>query len=374
VAEATTQVACPELAGHIRQLIFPAEMLLGRLFAHCALLAAASPARSFSTGSALEAASGRMVLSLDPETGQYSLRVESHIVTARQTWLVSAPTMLHTSGRWLKLSMQNASTSEGSDATLGSYTRLSAQMEGTSASGGTVRMETAFRAYHRPLDAAGVVVAEQRFPDGMEGVSLPVPAAHDQAASHCPSWRIGGDSEGLLGHNLQFMAGCDGQPARSPVGTVFPTGYESSFIGKGLPLALLHTGQNGTSDVLVMSPVHAFVSSTIAVANLSDGSQSLAAGVVGSVTSIPSGYTMHTALTMPAAGSGFTEAMMHWGDTMLALGGGKARAKHNAAPMASHLGYSTTAFYFCEFVAVQFVQHSLPLLTPPPMVVFSADR
>ena len=192
-----------------------------------------------------------------------------------------------------------------------------------------------------------------------------MPAAHDQAASHFPSWRIGGDSEGLLGHNLQFVAGCDGQPARSPVGTVFPTGYESSFVGKGLPLALLHTGQNGTSDVLVMSPVHAFVSSAIAVANLSDGSQSLAAGVVGSVTSIPAGYTMHTVLTMPAAGSGFTEAMMHWGDTMLALGGGKARAKHNAAPMISHLGYSTTAFYFCEFVAVQFVQHSLPLLTPP---------
>ena len=41
---------------------------------------------------------------------------------------------------------------------------------------------------------------------------------------------------------------------------------------------------------------------------------------------------------------------MTWGDAMLALGG-KARAQHDAAPMVSHLGYSTTAFYFYDPLA-----------------------
>jgi hypothetical protein len=94
------------------------------------------------------------------------------------------------------------------------------------------------------------------------------------------------------------------------------------------------------------------VSSTIALTNLTSeegGGQGLASGLVGSVDRVPPGARVETLLTMSPVGTGYTEAMMHWGDAMLALGGsGKRRAGPDAALMLSHLGYSTTAFYFYD--------------------------
>ena len=305
---------------------------LGLLTAAVGTLHAAAPAPAL-----LEATSGRLTVSVDPETGRYSVSVKSnHRVPADETWLVSAPTLLHSDAGWLNLSAQNASSTEGSDENLGNFTRLAVSVSAGGAGGAQV--EISFRVYHRPLDAGAVIVAEQRFLTGATGVKLGGPAAHDLAASAFPNWQVGA---GLLGHRLQFIAGCDGAPSRSPVGTVFPYGYASTFLGRGLPLALLdNTLEN---NALVMSPVDGFVSSTLALHNMSDGSQALAAGVVGSVDTIPAGFAVATVMTMSRVGGGFTESMMHWGDAMLALGGGKLRTKHNAAPMVSHLGYSTTA-------------------------------
>ena len=285
---------------------------------------------------ALEASSGRLTVRMDSDTARYSVSVSSgNNGSPAETWLISAPTMLHTGGSWVELSAQNASSSEGSDAELGNFTRLCALVVDP---GGRTQMEISFRVYHRPLDAGAIIVAEQRFLTGAKGVQRGESSPHDRAASAFPNWQVGA---GLLGHRLQFIAGCDGAPSRSPVGTVFPHGYTSSFVGKGLPLALLDTSKG--SSALVMSPVSSFVSSTIALHNSSDGSQTLAAGIVGSVDSVPPDYVVATVITMSRVGGGFTEAIMHWGDAMLALGGGKLRAKHNAAPMVSHLGYSTTA-------------------------------
>ena len=315
---------------HVLRRRFTAYLSL--MTAVCKLHAAASaPAH-------LEATSGRLTVSVDPETGRYSVSVNSNRARTPtdETWLVSAPTMLHSAAGWLNLSTQNASSTEGSDENLGNFTRLAVLV---SAGGdGGAQVEISFRVYHRPLDAGAVIVAEQRFLTGATGVKLAGPAAHDLAASAFPNWQIGA---GLLGHRLQFIAGCDGAPSRSPVGTVFPHGYASDFLGRGLPLALLDSALE--SSALVMSPVNGFVSSTLALHNMSDGSQTLAAGIVGSVDNIPADFAVSTVMTMSRVGGGFTESMMHWGDTMLALGGGKRRTKHNAAPMVSHLGYSTTA-------------------------------
>ena len=289
----------------------------------------------------LTASSGPMTLSLNAE-GEYSLRVGD------RTWLKSAPTMLHSGGRWLRFSVTNISTGHGSDA-LGSYTRLAASLTAT---GGTPRLEVGFRVYSA---TEGVVVAEQTFLDDVVGVRLSAESPQDQAASAFPHWRT---DQALVGSGgLRWLAGCDAAPAHSAPGARFPAGYASSFIGLGLPLALVDDAQ----QTLVMSPVTAFVSSTLALTNLSvdGGGQGLAAGIVGSVADIAAGLSVETIMTMPRAG-GDTEAMMSWGDAMLALGG-KARAQHDAVPMVSHLGYSTTAFYFYDPLAGESCECDLAL-------------
>lgn len=309
------------------------------LLALCSVHAACCAALSTAAVRLLEAQSGRLTLSVDPDTGRYSISVSTSVDhrAPADTWLVSAPTTLHSDDGWVQLSAQNTSRTEGMDSKLGHFTRLAILVAGD---GGRVQMETSFRVYHRPVDAGAVVVAEQRFITSAKGMKLGGSRAHDLAASAFPNWQVGA---GLLGHRLQFIAGCDGVPSRSPVGTVFPHGYTSSFIGKGLPLALLDTGATDSSSALVLSPVGKFVSSTLALHNMSDGSQTLAAGIVGSVDHVPADYVVTTLITMSRVGGGFSESMLHWGDAMLALGGGKIRTKHNAAPMVSHLGYSTTA-------------------------------
>ena len=271
----------------------------------------------------LVATSGSITVALDPKTAAYTLRVGS------ETWLESAPTqLLLQSVGWLTFEVRNSSSATGFDA-LGSYTRLFAVLESRP---GKLRLEVGFRVY---TAAKGVLVAEQIF---LDAVSLGGrPAGRDLAASTFPNWRVGG---GMLGQSLHFLAGCDAQPRRG----LFPQGFSTNFLGGGLPLSLVHVP---TESVLVMSPVGSFVTSTIALTNLTSGGQGLAAGVVGSVERIPAGSRVQTLLT--SGDGGYTEAMMHWGDALLVLGGsGKRRSQHNTAPMLSHLGYSTTAFYFYD--------------------------
>jgi hypothetical protein len=227
-------------------------------------------------------------------------------------------------------------------------------------------------------------------------------AGRNVASTAFPHWNVGVGG-GLLGNGLHYLAGCMGTQSRG----VFPEGFKNDFLGNQLPLSLVDVG---SASVLVMSPVASFVSTTITLTNLtasggggSTGStginggyigphHGLASGVVGSVSRIPAGARVETLLTMSSVssaalasgggddaaddgassgvaedgvptdavtansitgggggGGGYTEALMHWGDAMLALGNsGKQRSRSDAAPMLSHLGYSTTAFYFYD--------------------------
>jgi hypothetical protein len=195
----------------------------------------------------MSASSGPLELHLDASTATYTLETLLAGGSGKMTWLSSAPARLRARGGWVALAVANASASAGADVMLGRFMRLAVRLVGP---GGAPQLEVGFRVY-TAVAAAGVIVAEQTFVDGVEQVSLPGGAsAADAAASAFPHWRVGA---GLLGHGggaggdegLHFLAGCDSVPLRG----LWPAGWSSSFLGDGLPLALVHAR---TAAVLVM--------------------------------------------------------------------------------------------------------------------------
>jgi hypothetical protein len=76
--------------------------------------------------------------------------------------------------------------------------------------------------------------------------------------------------------------------------------------------------------------------------NISGAAAAVAVGVGGGVTSVPAGHSMQTILY---SGHGIRDSYEHWGDAMMQFHG-KARTALDHDVFISHLGYSTTAYYF----------------------------
>jgi len=74
-----------------------------------------------------------------------------------------------------------------------------------------------------------------------------------------------------------------------------------------------------------------------------NGSAAVAVGVGGAVHSVPVGHSMETILF---SGQGVRDSYEAWGDAMM-LFHGKERTALDHDVFISHLGYSTTSYYFC---------------------------
>ena len=86
-----------------------------------------------------------------------------------------------------------------------------------------------------------------------------------------------------------------------------------------------------------------------------------AVGLGGAVTV---GEPNHTIRAVAAVGRGIRDTFEGWGDALLKLHG-KQRTAHDHDVFVSHLGYSTTVYYFYNgLLLLQPVRLRLPLASP----------
>ena len=109
-------------------------------------------------------------------------------------------------------------------------------------------------------------------------------------------------------------------------------GYESG------PLAMF----DASGRTLLLSSLTEHMSSVMNAG--ANGSAAIVVGVGGAVQSVPAGHSMQAILF---SGTGIRDTYEAWGDAMLKFHG-KARTSLDHDVFISHLGYSTTAYYFCE--------------------------
>jgi hypothetical protein len=109
-------------------------------------------------------------------------------------------------------------------------------------------------------------------------------------------------------------------------------GYESG------PLALF----DASGRTLLLSPLTEHMSSVMNAG--ANSSAAVAVGVGGAVQSVPAGHSMQAILY---SGDGIRDSYEAWGDAMMKFHG-KKRTTLDHDVFISHLGYSTTAYYFCE--------------------------
>ena len=89
---------------------------------------------------------------------------------------------------------------------------------------------------------------------------------------------------------------------------------------------------------MVISPLTEFMSTIMAPAE----GVALGVGVGGAVVHVPPGHTVEVAVV---SGTGIRDTYEAWGDALLRYHG-KVRTPHNHDVFVSHLGYSTTTYYF----------------------------
>ena len=117
-------------------------------------------------------------------------------------------------------------------------------------------------------------------------------------------------------------------------------------------------------ETKILSPLTEHMSSVMN-AGL-NGSAAVAVGVGGSVRSIPAGHSMQTILY---SGQGIRDSYEAWGDAMMQFHGKKRTALDHDV-FISHLGYSTTSYYFynqcdCGYHWPRQCDATTPANTPP---------
>lgn len=191
-----------------------------------------------------------------------------------------------------------------------------------------VALTTTFRAY---TDVA-VLVFGQEYPLGGNGTKAST--GRSGTGSLFPSWDLSAsDSDGL-----DYFAGRDqstmsGKFSEAKVGT----GTQGTAV-----LAVFKAGATGPLRTLVTSPLSAFMASAFDLpSNLLKKSTVSGVGVLGSVTSIPAGFSIETAVV---GGRGVADTLMDWGDVLLQRGGKTRTVQDHATDKSlTHIGYWTVS-------------------------------
>jgi hypothetical protein len=271
---------------------------------------------------------GRLRLRLSTEQpGSFDVVVDGH------AWLTAGlPTQLRHDQRPLQLLGQGPTTRSGEDA-LGKYARTEWQW----GAGGRPALETAVRAYEHALvfEQAFRAPRSSRTPaDGSLCSRFPSFGLPSRAAAHA-----------VPGGPLHYLA-YDGDMA----GQLYRAGpwhdAARAAIGSGLagtaPLVLFSSSLNTS---LVLSPFSEFFVGTQQYEWRRGAGASLSYGVPCSYTPIPAGFRLETVLLLSR---GVGEAMISWGDVLLARYGKRREAAWAADPTLTTLGYGTQngAYYY----------------------------
>ena len=274
------------------------------------------------------------------------------VVVDGETWLDSAPVGLTSAGITLTsgpecgsacLALSGSSAppapSAGSDL-LGPFEELSLSWTGGSGDS-KVLMSTTFRAYKQ----IPVLVFEQSFPMGITDAAK---GGNHDVSTAFPAWEMKGDLQGLTSN---------GQ--RAGVKGAFGTSSFGGGISGGSPLALFRGGGDKGIRSVVMSPLDNFVAGALSSPSKNFGaagsddeahtksSRVSAAGVLGSVKSIPAGFSHPTVLV---GGHGIDSALLDWGDVLLKKGK-KTRTdflSHPTDRSLTELGYWTDNGAWCH--------------------------
>eukprot|EP00937_MAST-01D_sp_MAST-1D-sp2_P006546 g6546.t1 len=266
---------------------------------------------------------GLVDLAVEPKTGAYSVSV------AGSTWFESAATTVSDDGKVYSsaagggLTLASSANGSGSDAR-GSFT--STNLTWTTGSGNTFM--TGFRAYDN------AVVFTQLWPQGANNTAT---GTRDDVLSSFPAFGVTGE-EGVKGY-----ASLSGSMiADFHVGS---WNDDTGGIAGGLaggPVAVFDSNMT----TVVLSPASQFMASSFKHTKPASkhGGGVLGAGVLGSVTSLPAGFSTSFVLH---AGAGFNAAWQGWG-TALRAGFGKTDALLDTDETLTKLGYSTDngAYYY----------------------------
>ena len=255
-------------------------------------------------------------------------------------WLTSGVTKFHANGKWydttIDMKLVHSSSASGHDDPLGAYhwTRLD-----YAASDG-FRIGLVFYTY----DDGSAIEFIQDWSDGAERTN--VSTSPDDTLSSFPSFKQRATSAGALGV-LGFAGTFINNANNGPNIGSFPA---NSATGKdGGPNVIFSAGGSSSSasnDALVLSPSSEFMSHVQAFdASSPTNASTLMVGVIGSATSIPTGFTSSTIVYHHSGG--INDAMTACGRALLKRFG-KATDGPAQDYQVRNLGYNTDhgAYYY----------------------------
>ena len=247
-----------------------------------------------------------------------------------KTWLSSGNASFFAAGKWFTHDDLNIATKDisGTTDTYGSYTGKS--------------ISFASRDTEKMLD----IVATVKNYNGFAVMDVTYVKGINSTNS---TKDIDGISSTFPSFNLVQPSGAPKLGVMAWKGTFINQANTGPRFGIYPDTAGLSTGKDGGPHMLfddehavMVSAESNFMAHTFAV---EDGS--LAAGIIGSVTDIPAGYSISTILSGGAAGVGINNEVQAWGDRLRARYG-KTWDTYNNDFTAQHLGYNTDhgAYYY----------------------------
>jgi len=288
------------------------------------------------------AAAADLDASLGPD-GSYTLSVRG------AEWLKSGATFVTVDGKkfstadgTLKPSSAGVVRISGSDPTMGAFT--GEQITWAAGSGGATRFVTSVKRFEQQR----AVMFEQAFPDGARGTA---PADGDAkqlsngALSGFPAFLIedapsDAEAKGFLTFSGRFLEAS--KAAAWGARSTPPSGRSAG------PLALF----DRKLTTVMLSPASEFMAAMSQVQQSKGGAPpTLVHGVMGSITSLPKGFSLRTVARLGAgsgAETGITGAVKAWGTMLLKAFGKDAAAARAQDPTLHQLGYSTDngAYYY----------------------------
>eukprot|EP01012_Entosiphon_sulcatum_P028632 TRINITY_DN3468_c0_g1_i1.p1 TRINITY_DN3468_c0_g1~~TRINITY_DN3468_c0_g1_i1.p1 ORF type:complete len:750 (+),score=126.46 TRINITY_DN3468_c0_g1_i1:23-2251(+) len=253
--------------------------------------------------------------------GSYAVSIDN------QQWFTSGPTWVQTNGTTFSshnntLRLQGIQNTSGSDA-LGRFTATELQWAAN-----LVVIKTTIRTY----ETENIVIFDQSFPSGLTNTGY---GSQDDTITAFPNFVVPEkpDGRGYVGYHNDMVGNVRG--GDWAVNKEFPGGLD------GGPVIVF---DKALSVVAVASPFSNFMAASHA---LIDGS--LAFGIMGSVTSVPSGYSLQTILQFGRGPSrGIRSAMMQWGSSLLKFYNKASEPSPEYDITLKYLGYSTDngAYYY----------------------------
>lgn len=247
-------------------------------------------------------------------------------------WLNSATTSFRNNGDTFtsdsgNLTVVSSQKTSGED-TLGQFDKTTLTWQTSNG----VQFLTAVRSY---TSGSSALVFEQTFPSGANGTSLgPTQDTMDMVISSWPSFEVAPVAQSI--GFLAFMGQMTGDAAYTGIWN--SDAIISGGIAGSAPLLLFNEDASAT---VVVSAFNNFMAHS---QFYDPNAHTLSYGLLGSITSVPAGYTLETVLY---AGDGINAGMLGWGDTLLTRYS-KQRNAYKRDFTLRNLGYSTDngAFYY----------------------------